>query len=207
MIEPASSEPQANRREDRRLAIVDAAEALFLEQGFERTSLAAIIKKSGGSLATVYDLFGNKQGLLRAVGEHRRDSAMNDLGSIACEMDSSAEMLRLFAHRLYEHMTSPRSIALIRMVITESLRDPEFAREFHCEVHMRLVHKLAEAFSEWVREGRAEIDDPHAAAELFLAIIVSDAQLRAMAAVESASMNADQIDWRLAPFFSYFKLN
>lgn len=207
MIEPVSSEPPASRREDRRLAIIDAAEALFLEQGFERTSLAAIIKKSGGSLATVYDLFGNKQGLLRAVAQNRRDSAMKDIGGIVCEMDSCAEMLKLFAHRLYNHMTAPRSIALIRMVITESLRDPEFGRDFHREVHMGLVHKLAEAFAAWVREGRAEIDRPEAAAELFLAIVISDAQLRAMAAVETASMDADQIDWRLAPFFSYFKLN
>ncbi|MBB5684209.1 TetR/AcrR family transcriptional regulator [Sphingobium boeckii] len=206
MVEPISAEPADSRREDRRLAIIDAAEALFIEQGFERTSVAAIIKKSGGSLATVYDLFGNKHGLLRAVAQHRRKGAMDQIGCIACEMDSCAAMLTLYAHRLYEHLTAPRSLALIRMAITESLRDPEFGREFHREVHMTVVHELAAAFAAWVREGRAEIDDPEAAAELFLATVIGDALFRAMADVESASMNADQLDWRLAPFLSYFKL-
>ena len=119
-------EPADSRRGDRRVAIVDAAESLFLEQGYERTSLAAIIKRSGGSLATVYELFGNKQGLLRAVVERARD--MGDIGSGMCERESGAEMLREFAYRLSEHMTAPRSIALMRVVIAESLRDPEFGR-------------------------------------------------------------------------------
>lgn len=54
-------------RERRQSAILDAAESLFLEQGYDRTSLAEIVKRSGGSLATLYELFGNKQGLLHAI--------------------------------------------------------------------------------------------------------------------------------------------
>src|SRR3546814_3108340 len=55
-------EPVATRRQDRRKAILDAAESLFLDQGFDRVSLAAVVGQSGGSLATLYELFGNKQG-------------------------------------------------------------------------------------------------------------------------------------------------
>ena len=51
--------------------MIEAAESLFLEQGYDTTSLAAIVKRSGGSLATLYELFGNKQGLLRAIIELR----------------------------------------------------------------------------------------------------------------------------------------
>src|SRR3546814_13764796 len=61
-------EPVATRRQDRK-AILDAAESLLLDQGFDRVSLAAVVGQSGGSLATLYELFGNKQGLLRAVIE------------------------------------------------------------------------------------------------------------------------------------------
>src|SRR3546814_8686691 len=58
---------RSSPRERRQSAILDAAESLFLEQGYERTSLAEIVKRSGGSLATLYELFVNKQGLLRAI--------------------------------------------------------------------------------------------------------------------------------------------
>lgn len=207
MIAPISAEPVDNRREDRRLAIIDAAETLFLEQGFERTSLAAIIKKSGGSLATVYDLFGNKQGLLRAVVERRRDEAMSDIEGVACELDSCAEMLRLYAHRLHTHMTSPQSVALIRIVITESMRDPEFARAFHNSVREVFVRQIFDAFAAWTAAGRADIDDPEAAAELFLSIVISDAQLRAMTQLGLPPLDNAAIDWRLAPFLTYFKLD
>jgi AcrR family transcriptional regulator len=64
------------RRGERRKAILDAAEEMFLEQGFARVSLGAIVRRSGGSLATVYEMFGNKQGLLRAVVHRRRDEGM-----------------------------------------------------------------------------------------------------------------------------------
>ena len=197
-------EPADSRRGDRRVAIVDAAESLFLEQGYERTSLAAIIKRSGGSLATVYELFGNKQGLLRAVVERARD--MGDIGSGMCERESGAEMLREFAYRLSEHMTAPRSIALMRVVIAESLRDPEFGRAFHRDVHQSFVSDIAAAFAEWTAEGRAKIDDPHGAAELYLATVFSDAQLKAMIAVDLAPPDRARIDWRLAPFIAWFAI-
>src|SRR3546814_4381236 len=70
------------RREDRRQAILDAAESLFLEQGYERVSVNAIVQRSGGSLATVYDLFGNKHGLLYAVVDRARDEGLKGVEDI-----------------------------------------------------------------------------------------------------------------------------
>src|SRR3546814_4201594 len=67
---------RSSPRERRQSAILDAAESLFLEQGYERTSLAEIVKRSGGSLATLYELFGNKQGLLRAIAD-RKSTRLN----------------------------------------------------------------------------------------------------------------------------------
>ena len=197
-------EPADSRRGDRRIAIIDAAESLFLEQGYERTSLATIIKRSGGSLATVYELFGNKQGLLRAVVDRARD--MGDMGSGMCALESAADMLREFAFRLSERMTAPRSIALMRVVISESLRDPEFGRAFHRDVHLSFVNDLAAAFGEWTRTGRAKIDDPLAAAELYLSMVFGNAQLKAMIAVDLESPDRAMIDWRLAPFIAWFAI-
>jgi TetR/AcrR family transcriptional repressor of mexJK operon len=190
------------RREGRRLAIIDAAETLFLERGYERTSLSAIIDLSGGSLATVYELFGNKQGLLRAVieREHGPDLCrMSDDGG-----EAPRKLLTDYAHRLYEEMMTPRTIALMRVIIVESMRDPNFSSEFHRNVHMPIVREVADIFERWTREGRANIDRPEAAAELFLATIISDAQLRAMTAIPPPPLIEAGLDWRLAPFFSHF---
>ena len=48
---------------------MEAARVLFVEKGYEHTSLGDIVERSGGSLATVYKLFGNKDGLYRSALE------------------------------------------------------------------------------------------------------------------------------------------
>ena len=50
-----------------REAILDAAERLFLRDGYVATSMAAIAKEAGVGLKTVYVAFETKSGLLRAL--------------------------------------------------------------------------------------------------------------------------------------------
>ena len=127
-----------DRREERRGAILDAAEILFVEQGFERTSLAAIVKRSGGSLATVYEMFGNKHGLLRAVID-RSVAQLLDVDHFTAESGlTPTEQLRSFAIKLHLHMLEPRTIALSRILVIESLSDPDFARSVHEQVPTRI---------------------------------------------------------------------
>src|SRR3546814_14932985 len=88
---------RSSPRERRQSAILDAAESLFLEQGYERTSLAEIVKRSGGSLATLYELFGKKQGLVPAIAARWCDDMR--LVSLDCEKRvvlTSVEILKSF---------------------------------------------------------------------------------------------------------------
>src|SRR5262245_3793367 len=55
-----------SRGEARRQAMLQAAGELFLEHGFEGTSVSDVVKRSGGSLATLYAWFGSKEGLFEA---------------------------------------------------------------------------------------------------------------------------------------------
>ncbi|HEY7633341.1 MAG TPA: TetR family transcriptional regulator [Thermoleophilaceae bacterium] len=50
-----------------RVAILDAAQKLFEEQGYAATSMASIAKEAGVALKTVYLAFDTKSGLLRAL--------------------------------------------------------------------------------------------------------------------------------------------
>lgn len=194
-------------RERRRGAILDAAEALFLEQGYDRTSLAEIVKKSGGSLATLYDLFGNKQGLLHAIASRWGNEARCQPADCMAMADlSNVELLRGYAHRQCDRMRSPRAVALMRMLISESLRDRDFALQIYRDLHIPAIDELATMFAEWAAAGEAEIDDPEAAAKLLLSIIMGDSMLHALAGLEDEWLDNDQIDWRLQPFLSHFKI-
>ena len=77
MAKAADDEPKKTRRyhsprrkeqaEATRKAILDAAERLFIEDGYVATSMAAIAKEAGVALKTVYLAFETKSGLLRAL--------------------------------------------------------------------------------------------------------------------------------------------
>lgn len=198
---------RSSPRERRQSAILDAAESLFLEQSYERTSLAEIVKRSGGSLATLYELFGNKQGLLHAIAARWSDETMfRPLdGDVTADL-SNVEILKRYAHRQSETMESPRAIALMRMLMSEGLRDREFALQIYRDLHLPAIAELTELLAGWAATGEAEIDDPEAAARLFLDIIVGDSVLNTLAGVEDEWLDRDQIDWRLRPFLSYFKI-
>lgn len=195
-------------RERRQSAILDAAESLFLEQGYERTSLAEIVKHSGGSLATLYELFGNKQGLLHAIATRWCDEAMlRSLDDDATAELSSVETLKAYAHRQSELMEDPRAVALMRMLISESLRDREFALQIYRDLHVPALEELVALFTQWTATGRAEIDDPKAAARLFFDIVVGDSMLNTLMGVGEQWLDPNQIDWRLQPFLSHFKIH
>ncbi|MBA3940502.1 MAG: TetR/AcrR family transcriptional regulator [Sphingopyxis sp.] len=194
-------------RERRQNAILDAAEALFLEQGYERTSLAEIVKRSGGSLATLYELFGNKQGLLHAIAHRWSDETMfRSLDDEATKGLSNVEILKSYAHCQSEMMESPRAVALMRMLISESLRDRGFAQQIYHDLHVPALEELTELFRRWVAAGEAEIDNPEAAARLFFDIVVGDSMLNTLAGIEDEWLDSDQIDWRLQPFLTHFRI-
>ena len=116
-------------RERRHEAILDAAEALFMDQGYDRTSLAEIVRRSGGSLATLYELFGNKQGLLHAIAVRWRDEKMQGrVNQVEASDASAVDILMGFVRREIGLWQSPRTVALLRMLVSEGLRDREFVR-------------------------------------------------------------------------------
>lgn len=193
------------RREERRRAILDAAEAMFLENDFPRVSLNAIVRRSGGSLATVYEMFGNKQGLLRAVVHRRRDEGMGGLLDIP-QGESPAETLSRYAQQCHAFATMPRSIALLRVVIGETLTHPDFGKEFFEDMNSGPAAQLAECFHEWTMSGKAEIDDPEAAAQLYFSMVMCDAPLKSMLCSPCSTPNCGPMAWRLAPFLEHFKI-
>ncbi len=65
-------------QEDTRERILDAAEALFAEQGFANTSLRAITTAAGANLAAVNYHFGSKDQLLREVYARRIEPLNRD---------------------------------------------------------------------------------------------------------------------------------
>ncbi|HWH11231.1 MAG TPA: TetR family transcriptional regulator [Solirubrobacteraceae bacterium] len=74
-----------------RRAILDAAEALFAEQGFDRTSLQAIGRRAGVSAALPAYFFGGKEGLYRAAMDRLLAEREARLGPLAARAGETLE--------------------------------------------------------------------------------------------------------------------
>lgn len=177
MIEPLS---ELDRLDRRRHSIVEAARTLFVEQGFERTTLGNIVDRAGGSLATIYKLFGNKEGLLDAVVFDQAGSGENLIREIAASGAPPAETLRRIAAMLHQRFLDPGEVALVRIVIARSIEDPAFARRFFETTAMGTRHALERIFVSWADAGRAMDGTPEMLAEIFIGLIISDLQTEAI---------------------------
>jgi TetR/AcrR family transcriptional repressor of mexJK operon len=63
----------------KRAAILSSAQALFLRDGFERTSMDAVARHADVSKRTVYDYYGDKSRLLRGVVEAAAESLLRSV--------------------------------------------------------------------------------------------------------------------------------
>jgi AcrR family transcriptional regulator len=92
------SSVRARHAEDTRRTIVDAAATLFADQGYARTSVAAVAAAAGVALNTVYTSVGGKSALIMALSEDGAEdaTAIETVRRITAS-DDPAEILRLTA--------------------------------------------------------------------------------------------------------------
>lgn len=190
------SSPETLRLDRRRAAIVCAARQLFLEQGYERTTLAEIVARAGGSLATVYKLFGNKDGLLEAVILETAASGEALVRDAETCGLPPAEALRRLADGLHRHFIAPEVIALVRIVIARSISEPQFARKFFERTANRTRDAVAGLFARWQASGTAMNGSPTFLAEMFMGLFVSDLQTQAISHGAASSQLPERLNER-----------
>ena len=166
---------QEERLEERRAAIIAAAHELFVENGYDAVSLTAIVRKSGGSLATLYKLFGSKEGLLLAIvrDDPGRPVFHEDIRVLTQKGEDPAAILLEIGLQLTAHLSRPDFNALLRILIGQSLRDTDWARRLDALVGEPAEKSLSESFARWQEEGVVEPQhDPDELAATFLALLI-----------------------------------
>ncbi len=166
--------PDFCRLDRRKRAIIDAARSLFAEQGYERTTLKDIVDRAGGSLATVYKVFGNKDGLLEEVVFEKAASADVMIQQAFAQGGSPSEVLHRVGDGLRTHFLDPEVVALVRIVISRSVEDVDFARSFYERTAQRDHASLKTLFEHWQASGIPMIGTPDMLSDMFLDMFFSD---------------------------------
>jgi AcrR family transcriptional regulator len=92
----ASGDVTPNRRGARsREAVLDAAEGLIAEHGYEAATVAALVDEAGVPASSVYHYFGSKEGVLLAVMERGAERFFVQLPDFDRQIGSRQEHLRV----------------------------------------------------------------------------------------------------------------
>ena len=91
----AGTDVTPNRRGARsREAVLDAAERLMAEQGYEAATVARLVEEAGIPPSSIYHYFGSKEGVLLAVMERGADRFFEALPDVPRRVGSRAQHLR-----------------------------------------------------------------------------------------------------------------
>jgi AcrR family transcriptional regulator len=167
----------------KRTAILDAATAVFLRNGYLGTSMDEIAARAGVSKQTVYKAFGDKEHLfseiVSTIVNEAGEPTYNEVINLGVSGDLEAD-LRDLAHRLLARVMQPQILQLRRLVIGESGRFPDLGRSFYEQGPGRTIEALAAAFEGLAAGGALLLDDPLLAAAHFNWLIMSIPLNRAM---------------------------
>ena len=163
----------------KRAAVLDAATRLFLESGYAATSMEQVAAAAGVAKQTLYNQFGSKEALFRAIVEELVRELVGPLAHAAARGEPE-RVLHAFGSRFMDLMLRPTSLALHRLLVAEANRIPELAHEVFESGPAQAVHALATWLRTQVAHGQLTVSEPALAAEQFLGMLTGHIQLRAL---------------------------
>lgn len=160
------------RTDAKRDEILEVARAAFLELGYERTSMAEIATRVGGSKATLYGYFASKEALFLATIERLAEQYISPaLEQLEASGDEDVRTaLRKFAEQFLGFISTQEAVATYRMVISQAGHSDigqAFFEAGPCQVDAALARYL----SRMMDRGQLRKADAAVVAQHFLALI------------------------------------
>jgi TetR/AcrR family transcriptional regulator, mexJK operon transcriptional repressor len=180
------------RRSER---LVEIAAAMFMERGFEGTSVDAVAEAAGIGKATLYARYKDKGELFAAVLQRKIDRwlAMNETDERAAT-GRIEDVLLVRARRTVAVALTPEAVAINRIVMAEAARFPSLAKMVHEQGWQRSNAAVAALLDQFVGNGQIQVEDTNVAADLFLSLVIGRQTRMAMLGIET---DAEHIDQRL----------
>ena len=158
-------------------AILDAASDVLGERGLS-APMEEIARRAKVSKQTVYNHYGSKAELVRALVERRVATITAPLREHGAE-DRPEETLRAYARTLLTVGTN-KNYGLMRVTIQSAGEMPDLAREVFEAGPKHSRAQLAAFLEMETRAGRMKVDNPQQAAEFFGGMVLGHRQTKAL---------------------------
>jgi AcrR family transcriptional regulator len=181
---PASANLRRARRPRRtgRPTLVEAAQLdehvresalqLFLERGYEGTSMDAIARAAGTTKVSLYARFASKEEVFNSVllwATRRSDWPKREPSPP--DLDDLEGALTAIAESSVRRAIDPAMVKLGRIAATQALRFPDLARRTHAAGYSPRHQMLIELLERHAAKGNVVAEDTEILAEHFLAMV------------------------------------
>jgi TetR/AcrR family transcriptional regulator, mexJK operon transcriptional repressor len=151
--------------------LLDKALDLFLEKGFERTTIDAITASAGMAKRTVYLRYSDKTALFKAALQRAIEDWIVPVERLrAAESDDVEETLLRVGQILMENLMGPAGLRLLRITNAESARMPEIGAYTTQNGTEPTIAYLADLIQRRIPY-RSDIANPQEAAFAFLYLV------------------------------------
>lgn len=178
----------------KRQAILEAAKILFLQKGFDGTSMDAIASAAGVSKLTVYSHFDDKESLFSAAVKSKCEEQLPELFfELSPDLPLPALLTRI-GRNFFLLVNSTESIELNRVMIAKGGHDPSLARRFFDAGPRRVLAEMERLLRRAAQAGLLELPDAQVAAEQFFCLLKGNLNFRLMIGCcePPSSADADQ---------------
>jgi len=168
-LKQAAKERVTKVPEERKQELIDTAERLFLEKGYEQTTVADIVREIEVAQGTFYYYFSSKEKILEAIIEKDITALEEDVRQIMSREDANA------AIKLNAVVNSIIGISTSRREIMDYLQDESNAvmhEKMERHTIERLVPLMARVVAEGTHAGIFDVQYPTESVEFLLASLV-----------------------------------
>ncbi len=195
-------------RDSRREAILDIAAELFLDEGFDATSMSTIAARVGGSKSTLYNYFKSKEEIFQAHIERYCNWQSEEMFHLLDDDgdDVRAAMTRI-GRRYVTNVMSDRNMRHFRLIVAAAERTPDLGRAFYEAGPLRGARLLGDFLGRMHDQGLIDTPDPMSAAHQFIGLCQNrllKARLVAYAAEPTPQEVAAEVEPAVRTFMAAF---
>ncbi|MFE3450864.1 TetR/AcrR family transcriptional regulator [Nonomuraea sp. NPDC059194] len=180
----------------KRQQIMDAALAVFLENGYVGASMDQVAALAAVSKQTVYKQFKDKEHLFQSIIDDigdRVDDPFVELTKDVAETDDVERMIHALAGRFVTTIMDPRVQQIRRLVIGEAARFPDLGRAYWERGFARALVTIADCFARLDERGLLKVEDPQVAANHFAGLLLWIPSNRVMFHGRTDAVSAEEL--------------
>lgn len=163
--------PQTQRGIQRRDALLHTAYELFLHHGYDNVCLDDIVQQAGGSKASVYKYFRNKEGLLFAICDYHFAERFKLLSPPIQKQQKLHDYLYQVLWNACQALQQPNNIAFIHLILHQSKPNPALIRHLNQKWQDEILKNIQNVLTKAHQQGLLHCENLHFSALYFWGIV------------------------------------